>query len=102
MSFASDAVAIFAGPLASDAIYTSAVGVPVALRVIRRRPDAEVSFGDARLRVATAVFLILVADLPERPVAGSTILCDGVLYRVQGSPERDDRHLRWQIEARPE
>ena len=100
IDFAADTMAIFADGLGDDATYTPVGGTPAAVRVIRRRPDGEVSFASVRTTSATAMFLIEVAAVAA-PAAGDVIACGGVNYVVQGVPVRDERHLRWSIEAYP-
>lgn len=100
MSFPDDIATIFDGPLAEEATYTPAAETPLALRVIRRRPDEVISFGDTRLATSTGRFLIAVADIAD-PAAGDMISIGADTYTVQGQPTRDARHLWWSIEARP-
>ncbi len=100
MDFAADLAAILQDGLAEDATYTYSGDPPVAVRVIRSRPDAVASFGASRITSDTAVFLIAVADVAA-PTEGDLIVCSGVTYKVQGTPLRDARHLRWTIEAYP-
>jgi hypothetical protein len=100
--FAADLAAILRDGLAVDAVYTpdAGLGTPFAIRTLRATPDATVNFGGARLASATAVFSVATADVAA-PVEGDLITSGGSDYRVQGTPLRDARQLRWTIEAYP-
>jgi hypothetical protein len=98
-AFAIDA--LFADPnIASDAVYTPADGDPVSVRVIARRPDEIVGFGDTRIHTATAVFDVRVLDVPA-PVVGDTLEIGGETYVIQGEPMRDRERLVWSLDCRP-
>jgi len=101
VTFAADTTAIFAGPLGADATYTPAGGAPVAVRVIPRQADAETGWQEMRIVLPTTIFLVPVAALAAAPVTGDTIAYGGSTYAVQGAPVRDERRLRWTVEARP-
>ena len=101
MSFTSDAGAIFDGPLGVDATYTPDGGSAAPVRVIPDLADSSDRFGEANFRSVSARFWLLVADVAA-PVAGDTLTVDGATYTVQGAPVRDERRLKWRIEARPE
>lgn len=101
MTFAADASAIFDGPLAVDASYEPEGEWSIALRVIPVLGDAESDFGAATFRSEAAVFWVLVADVAS-PAAGDVLTVGGDSYTVQGTPVRDERRLKWRIEARPE
>ena len=45
-----------------DALYTPAGGTPVPVRVIARRPDAIVGFGETRIHAETATFDVRATD----------------------------------------
>ena len=93
--------ALFADPnLAMDALYTPAGGDPVTVRVIAKRPDAIVGFGDTRIHAATAMVDVRVADVAA-PAPGDTLEVGGETCVVQGEPIRDAERLIWTIEARP-
>lgn len=93
---------LFADPnIAADAIYTPAGSDPMTARVIARRPDEIVGFGDARIHTATIAFDVRVSEVPA-PVEGDTFTIGGETYVVQGEPVRDAERLVWTIEARPQ
>jgi hypothetical protein len=49
-----------------DAVSTPAGGEPIPVRVIARRPDTIVGFGDTRIHTETATFEMGRAKLPTR------------------------------------
>jgi hypothetical protein len=53
-----------------DAVYTPAGGEPVPVRVIARRPDTIVGFGDTRIHAETATFEIPASEV-ARPMSPS-------------------------------
>ena len=46
-----------------DANYTPAGGYPIPVRVIARRPDAIVSFGETRIHAETATFELRASEV---------------------------------------
>jgi hypothetical protein len=68
-----------------DAVYTPAGGDPIPVRVIARRPDTIVGFGETRIHAETAT-----AHGRRRH------------FVVQGEPERrDPDRLVWTVDVRP-
>lgn len=100
MGFAADTAAILAGPLGVDAVHAPAAGDPVALRVLPRLGDADMTFGEARIVSDGAQFLVAVADAPAI-ASGDRLTVDGVAYTVRGAPRRSDRRLWWIVTASP-
>ena len=49
-----------------DAVYTPAGGEPVSVRVIARRPDTIVGFGETRIRAETAMFELRASEVANR------------------------------------
>lgn len=94
--------ALFADPnLASNALYRAGGGDPgIPVRVILRRPDRVVEFGETRIVAETIVFDVRVSQIAV-PRADDTIEADGTVYTIQGEPIRDPERLLWTIEARP-
>ena len=92
----------FASELGSDAVYRPAAGAVVdPLRVIQKRPDTVVDYGDTSVKSATAVFDVLVAHL-AKPRKGDRIEIDGEIFEVSAKPRReDDRRLIWTLETNP-
>jgi hypothetical protein len=72
-----------------DAVYTPAVGDPIPVRVIARRPDTIVGFGDTRIHAATATFEVRASEVASlRP--GDQLTVGGESFVIQGEPERRD------------
>ena len=86
--------------LGIEATHTPQGGGPMAVRVIAKRPDEIVGFGDTRIHSETALFDIRVLEVPA-PRPGDTLIVDGVAYSIQGEPARDRERLVWTIEAYP-
>ena len=49
-----------------DAVYTPAGGEPVSVRVIARRPDTIVGFGETRIHAETATFEVRASEVAAR------------------------------------
>jgi hypothetical protein len=71
---------LFADPnIAYDAIYIPTGGDPMTVRVIAKRPDEIVGFGDTRIHTATAMFDVRVSEVPA-PAEGDTLEVGGETY----------------------
>jgi hypothetical protein len=83
-----------------DAAYTPAGGDPVPVRVIARRPDAIVGFGDTRIHAETATFELRASEVAN-PRPDDQLTLDGQMFVVQGEPERrDPDRLVWTLDVR--
>jgi hypothetical protein len=83
-----------------DALYTPAGGEPVSLRVIARRPDATVGFGDTRIHAETATFEVRASEVAS-PGPGDQLTVGAESFVVQGEPERrDPDRLVWTLDVR--
>ena len=71
-----------------DALYTPAGGTPVSVRVIARRPDAIVGFGETRIHAETATFEVRASEPRLRP--GDQLAVGGETFVIQGEPEQRD------------
>ena len=92
--------AVFAR-LGQDALFTPQGGVDISIRVIGKRPDAIVEFGETRIHTETSMFEVRVNELAD-PLPGDQVVVGGVSYFVQGEPERRDPHrLVWVLDTRP-
>jgi hypothetical protein len=84
-----------------DAIFTPAGGEPVSVRVIARRPDAIVGFGEARIHAETASFELQASE-GASPRPDDQLIVDGQTFVIQGEPERRDPDRRvWTLDVRP-
>ena len=86
--------------LGRDAVYAPDGGEPVTVRVIAKRPDEIVGFGETRIHAGTTLFDIRTSETAE-PRPGDRITVDGLDYLVQGEPVRDAERLVWTLEACP-
>ncbi len=92
---------LFADPnLAKDAVYLPEGGEPIAVRVIARRPDRVLDFGDARLHAETAIFEVRASDVPS-PRPSDRFEVGGEMFVIQGEPIRDSERLVWTLDTRP-
>ena len=84
-----------------DALYTPAGGEPVPVRVIARRPDTIVGFGDTRIHAETATFEVRASEVAS-PRPDDQLTVAGDTFVVQGGPERrDSDRLLWILDVRP-
>ncbi len=84
-----------------DAVYTPDGGGAVNVRVIARRPDEIVGFGDTRVLTETALFEVRSSEVAT-PQPGDRLTVDGADYVIQGEPERrDPDRLVWSLDVRP-
>ncbi len=87
--------------MAATATYTPANGEPVFVRVIARRPDEVVGFGETRIYTETTVFDVRSSDITD-PRQGDRLALGGIDYVIQGEPERrDPERLVWTLDVRP-
>jgi hypothetical protein len=83
-----------------EAVYTPEGGEPVSVRVIARRPDAIVGFGETRIHAETATFELRTSEVAS-PRPGDQLIVDGQTFVIQGEPERrDPDRLVWSLDAR--
>ena len=84
-----------------DAVYTPDGGGAANVRVIARRADEIVGFGDTRVLTETALFEVRASDVAG-PRPGDRLTVDGTDYVIQGEPERrDPDRLVWTLDTRP-
>jgi hypothetical protein len=82
------------------AAYTPAGGEPIPVRVIARRPDTIVGFGDTRIHAETAAFELRASEVAN-PRPDDQLIVDGQTFVIQGEPERrDPDRLVWSLDAR--
>ena len=86
---------------AIDALYTPAGGEPISVRVIARRPDRIVGFGETRIHAETATFEVRASEVAN-PQPDDQLVVDGQTFVIQGEPERrDPDRLVWSLDVRP-
>jgi hypothetical protein len=84
-----------------DAVYAPPGGESVAVRVIARRPDAIVGFGETRIHAETATFEVRASE-SANPRPDDQLAVGGETFVVQGEPERrDPDRLVWILDVRP-
>jgi hypothetical protein len=84
-----------------NAIYTPAGGGPIQVRVIARRPDTIVGFGDTRIHAETATFELRANEVAD-PRPDDQLIVDGETFVIQGEPQRrDPDRLVWNLDLRP-
>ena len=72
-----------------DATYTPAGGDPVSVRIIAKRPDTIVGFGETQIHAETAMFEVRASEVAN-PRPGDQLDVDDETFLVQGEPERRD------------
>jgi hypothetical protein len=73
----------------------------VPVRVIARRPDTIVGFGESRIHAETATFELRVSEVAN-PRPDDQLIVDGQTFVIQGEPERrDPDRLVWMLDTRP-
>ena len=84
-----------------DAVYTPAGGELIPVRVIAKRPDTIVGFGETRIHAKTATFEVRVSEVAN-PRPDDQLIVDGQTFVIQGEPERrDPDRLVWTLDVRP-
>ena len=59
------------------------------VRVIARRPDAIIGFGETRVHAETATFEVRASEIAN-PRPGDQLMVGGETFVLQGEPERRD------------
>ena len=84
-----------------DAVYTPTGGEPVPVRVIARRPDTIIGFGETRIHSETTTFEVRASEVAD-PRPGDQLSVGGETFVVQGEPDRrDPDRLVWTLDVRP-
>lgn len=91
---------LFADPnIARSALWrTGGEGAGVAVRVIAKRPDQVVGFGDSRAVLPAALIDVRRSDVPD-PATGDTVEIDGDAFEIIATPVADSLRLVWTCEA---
>jgi hypothetical protein len=83
-----------------DAVYGPLGGEPVPVRVIARRPDPIVNFGETRIHAETATFELRASEVASPRRDDGLTFC-GDTFVVRGEPERrDPDRLVWALDVR--
>jgi hypothetical protein len=83
-----------------DGVYTPAGGEPVSVRVIARRPDTIVGFGETRIHAETTTFELRASEVAN-PRPGDQLTVAGDTFVIQSEPEqRDPDRLVWALDVR--
>ena len=83
-----------------DATYIPNGGEPVQVRVIARRPDTIVGFGESRIHAETAMFELRANEIAS-PRPDDQLTVGSETFVVQGEPERrDPDRLVWSLDVR--
>ncbi len=101
-AFAVATDALFADPnLARDAIWRAGrAGAGIAVRVVTRRPDQVVGFGDSRAVLPIMLIDVRRSEVPD-PASGDTVEIEGGLFEIIATPQADSLGLVWTCEAAP-
>jgi hypothetical protein len=83
-----------------DAVCTPAGGEAMTVRVIARRPDTIVGFGETRIHAETATFEVRASEIAN-PHPGDQLMIGAETFVIQGEPERrDPDRLVWSLDTR--
>jgi hypothetical protein len=83
-----------------DAVYTPADGEPFPVRVIARRPDTIVGFGETSIHAETTVLELWASEVAN-PRPDDQLTVGAETFVIQGEPERrDPDRLVWTLNAR--
>jgi hypothetical protein len=101
--FAAATDALFADPnIARDAIWRAGgAGAGIAVRVVTKRPDQVVGFGDSRAILPTTLIDVRRSEVAE-PASGDTVEIDGDVFEIIVTPTTDSLGLVWTCEAAPQ
>ncbi len=71
------------------------------MRVIARRPDTIVGFGETRIHAEMATFELRASEVAS-PRPGDQLEVGSDIFVIQGEPERrDPDRLVWSLDVRP-
>ncbi len=91
---------LFGDPnIARSALWrTGGAGDGIAVRVITKKPDQVVGFGDSRAILPTMLIDVRRSEIPN-PASGDTVEVDGTVFEVVATPVADSLGLVWTCEA---
>jgi hypothetical protein len=101
-AFTAASDALFGDPnIARDAIWRAGgVGAGVPVRIIARRPDQAVGFGDSRAVLPTTLIDMRRAEVAD-PASGDTVEIDSETFEIIATPTIDSLRLVWTCEVAP-
>lgn len=101
-TFAVATDALFADPnIARDAVWRAGgAGPGIAVRVVTRRPDQVVGFGDSRAVLPTTLIDVRRSEVPD-PAGGDAVEIDSETFEIIATPVADSLGLVWTCEAAP-
>lgn len=99
-AFAAATDALFADPnIARGAIWRAdGVGPDITVRVVTRRPDQVVGFGDSRAILPSVLIDVRQSDVAN-PVAGDVVSIGADVFEIIAPPTIDSLQLVWTCEA---
>lgn len=99
-AFAAATDALFGDPnIARSALWsTGGAGDGISVRVIAKRPDQVVGFGDSRAVLPAVLIDVRRSEVPD-PAIGDTVEIDGDLFELIATPVADSLRLVWTCEA---
>jgi len=91
---------LFADPhIARTAIWRAGgVGDGVPVRVIARRPDQVIGFGDSRAILPAMLIEVRRSEVPN-PAVGDTVTLEGETFEIIAMPSLDGLRLVWTCEG---
>jgi hypothetical protein len=85
--------------VAEDALWRAGgMGAGIAVRVIRKSPDAVAGFGDSRAVLPTVMIDVRRSEVAE-PASGDTVEIDSETFEIIAAPTLDSLRLVWTCEA---
>jgi hypothetical protein len=93
---------LFADPnIARAALWRAGgVGDGIPVRVVTRRPDQAVGFGDSRAILPTMLIEVRRAEVAS-PAVGDVVTIEGDSFEIIAAPTLDSLRLVWTCESAP-
>ena len=83
-----------------DATYTPSSGPAKTVKVLVKRPDTLIEFGETQVRSEKALFEVRVSEAATPK--GGTLLYDGTTYDIQAATREDPDRLTWTLDVKPQ
>lgn len=84
--------------IAKGAFFLPMMGSNRSVRVITRAPDVFQNVGSSVIETPTMLVEVQITDCPT-VVPGDQFIIDGITYKTQGMPRRDNERLVWQVDC---